>query len=269
MKAAAIQMSSQLDVHENLAQARRLMTKAADAGAELLVLPENFAFLGARDSDRVRVAEIMGDGPAQEFLRTSAIELGVWLVGGTIPIRTAGQRTRSRSLLIGPDGETLACYDKLHLFDVDIPDREDESYRESETTEPGDWPVVATTPLGRIGMTVCYDLRFPALFHRMGVLGMDILVVPAAFTVPTGRVHWQPLLQARAFESLVYVVACGQWGEHHGGRLTYGHSCIVSPWGEILTQRESGIGVVIADLDMNRLRELRATFPVLKHRREF
>ncbi len=201
----------------------------------------------------------------------------IWIVGGTVPVVDAeagpsasGEvRTRQRSLLFGPDGEIAAVYDKLHLFDVDIPGRESESYRESETTTPGDEPVIAETPLGRIGMTVCYDLRFPALFHRMSVMGMDILVVPAAFTVPTGRAHWQALLQTRAFESLAYVIACGQWGEHHGGRSTYGHSSIVSPWGEILEQRDAGAGAVVADIDLGRLAELRKRFPVLTHRREF
>lgn len=269
MKVAAVQMTSRRDVDHNLAEAARLIHEAAEADAELVVLPENFSFLGATDADRVAVVEPYGDGPAQRFLAEQAQLHRIWIVGGTIPIRDPGsERASSRSLLIGPDGATHAYYDKIHLFDVAIPERPSESYRESATTAPGARVVTAETPLGRIGMTVCYDIRFPGLFHRLSVAGMDILVVPAAFTVPTGQVHWQPLLQARAIESLVYVVAAGQWGEHAGGRKTYGHSMIIDPWGEILGEIEAGPGVVCVDLDMIRLAELRRTFPVLQHRRE-
>lgn len=268
MRVAAVQMTSGRDVARNLAEASRLVAQAAAEGAELVVLPENFSFLGADDAERLAAAEAPGDGPAQEFLARAASAHGLWLVGGTIPIRVRNERARSRSMLWAPDGRCVASYDKIHLFDVAIPGRESESYRESATTAPGTEVVVADTPLGRIGMTVCYDLRFPALFHRLGVLGMDILVLPAAFTVPTGRVHWRPLLQARAIESLVYVVAAGQWGEHAGGRRTHGHSLVVGPWGEVLAELESGPGVVAAEVDMIELRQLRDKFPVLQHRRE-
>jgi nitrilase len=171
-------------------------------------------------------------------------------------------------LLVGPDGNVIAHYDKIHLFDVDIPGRAAERYSESATTLAGTRVVAAATPLGRIGMTVCYDIRFPALFHRLSMLGTDIVVVPAAFTVPTGEVHWLPLLQARAIESLVYVVAAGQWGEHAGGRKTYGHSLVLGPWGDLLGELPSGPGVVVVDLDMIRLAELRQRFPTVQHRRE-
>ncbi len=305
MKAAAVQMTSTRDVHANLREAGRLVADAARQGAQLVVLPENFSFLGATDADRVAAIEPFGDGPAQRFLTETAESLGVWIVGGTIPIRDggdAGTRASSRSLLVGPDGRVAAHYDKIHLFDVDIPGRattardggsaanarsdlrptardggsaanarsdlRPERYRESATTLAGTRVVAANTPLARIGMTVCYDIRFPALFHRLSVLGTDVVVVPAAFTVPTGEVHWQPLLQARAVESLVYVVAAGQWGEHAGGRKTYGHSLILGPWGELLAELPTGPGVVCADLDMIRLQELRQRFPTLLHRRE-
>jgi nitrilase len=162
----------------------------------------------------------------------------------------------------------VAHYDKIHLFDVDIPGRAAERYSESATTLAGTRVVAVPTAVGRIGMTVCYDIRFPALFHRLSVLGTDVVVVPAAFTVPTGEVHWLPLLQARAIESLVYVVAAGQWGEHAGGRKTYGHSLILGPWGELLAELPAGPGVVCADLDMIRLAELRQRFPTVAHRRE-
>ena len=268
MKAAAVQMTSGRDVQANLEQARGLLRDAAGAGAQLAVLPENFAFLGATDAERVAAAETVGQGPAQEFLARQAEELRIWLVGGTIPIRDGHARACSRSFLFAPDGSSFAHYDKIHLFDVDIPGREAERYSESATTLAGARVVVAQTPIGRIGMTVCYDIRFPGLFHRLSVQGMDVLVVPAAFTQPTGRVHWQPLLQARAIESLVYVVAAGQCGEHAGGRRTYGHSMIVGPWGEVLAERADGPGVVCADLDIIGLAQLREKFPVIKHRRE-
>jgi nitrilase len=268
MKVAAIQMTSTRDVPANLREAGRLVADAARQGAKLVVLPENFSFLGATDADRVAAIEKNGDGPAQRFLAETAESLGVWLVGGTIPIRDRGERASSRSLLVGPDGRVAAHYDKIHLFDVDIPGRATERYAESATTLAGTRVVAAKTPLARIGMTVCYDIRFPALFHRLSVLGTDVVVVPAAFTVPTGEVHWLPLLQARAIESLVYVVAAGQWGEHAGGRKTYGHSMILGPWGELLAELPAGPGVVCADLDMIRLTELRQRFPTIAHRRE-
>lgn len=268
MKAAAVQMTSTRDVTRNLREAGRLVAEAAAQGAQLVVLPENFSFLGATDADRVAAIETVGDGPAQAFLVETARRHGVWLVGGTIPIRDGGERASSRSFLVGSDGRVVAHYDKIHLFDVDIPGRATERYSESATTLAGQRVVTVATPLGRIGMTVCYDIRFPALFHRLSVLGTDILVVPAAFTVPTGQVHWRPLLQARAIESLVYVVAAGQCGEHDGGRKTYGHSLLLGPWGELLAERPEGPGAVCADLDMIRLADLRERFPTIRHRRE-
>jgi nitrilase len=268
MKAAAIQMTSTRDVAANLREAGRLVAEAAAQGAQLVVLPENFSFLGATDADRVAAIEPFRKGPAQQFLAETAERHGIWLVGGTIPIRDTGERASSRSLLVGPDGRVAAHYDKIHLFDVDIPGRASERYAESATTLAGTRVVAAATPLARIGLTVCYDIRFPALFHRLSVLGTDVIVVPAAFTVPTGEVHWLPLLQARAIESLAYVVAAGQCGEHAGGRKTYGHSLILGPWGELLAELPAGPGVVCADLDMVRLAELRQRFPTVQHRRE-
>ena len=285
MKVAAVQMTSTRDVAANLREAGRLVANAAAQGAQLVVLPENFSFLGATDADRVAAIEPFGNGLAQRFLAETAEALRVWIVGGTIPIRDAGRdaggramqgaiadaggdRASSRSLLVGPDGKVAAHYDKIHLFDVDIPGKAAERYAESATTLAGTRVVTAKIPGARIGMTVCYDIRFPALFHRLSVLGTDIVVVPAAFTVPTGEVHWLPLLRARAIESLVYVVAAGQWGEHAGGRKTYGHSLILGPWGELLAELPSGPGVVCAELDMIGLQELRQRFPTILHRRE-
>jgi predicted amidohydrolase len=270
VKVAAVQMNSQTDLQQNLLQAGELLARAAAQGVQLAVLPENFSWFGAQDADRLAAAEAPDDGPAQTFLAEQARMHSMWIVGGTVPVRSndAG-RVFSRSLLVAPDGHVCARYDKLHLFDVDVPGQAAESYRESDSTLPGAGPTVAQTGCGRIGMTVCYDLRFPALFHRLSVLGMDVLAVPAAFTVPTGAVHWQALLQTRAFESLVYVIAAGQWGEHANGRLTWGHSSIFSPWGDCLGMLESGIGIVAADVDFDRQIELRSKFPVLSHRREF
>lgn len=268
MKIAALQMTSRTVPEDNLHQASELLSEAAEKKCCLAVLPENFSYLGQFDADRIAAAEAPGSGPAQDFLSREAKRTGLWIVGGTIPIRGPAQRVYSRSLCVGPDGHCVAQYDKLHLFDVDVPNANGERYRESDTTIPGEIAVVATAQSMRIGMSVCYDLRFPMLFHRLGVLGMNILAVPAAFTVPTGKVHWLALLRARAIESLVYVVAAGQWGEHAGGRKTYGHSAIISPWGEILAIQQDEIGVVCAEIDIQHQQELRQQFPSLKHRRE-
>jgi len=264
-------MTSGRDVTGNLTIASSLLEDATRKGAQLVVLPENFAFLGADDSERLAAAESEGEGPIQAFLRDQAGARGIWLVGGTVALRDEddehrGRRARSASLLLGPDGGVVARYDKIHLFDVGIPGSA-ESYRESATTQPGARVVSVQTPLGRIGMAVCYDLRFPALFDRLGAQGMDILALPAAFTVPTGEAHWHVLVRARAIEALSYVVAAAQWGEHDGGRTTYGHSMIVDPWGRVLAEREAGAGVIMADLDMMALGQLRERFPSLRHRR--
>jgi nitrilase len=268
-RAAAVQMTSTTEVARNLDAAGRLVAEAAAVGASLVVLPENFSFMGVDDAARVAAAETDGTGAAQDFARNAASRHGLWLVAGTIPIRDASGRVRSRSLLVAPDGSLAAQYDKIHLFDVSLPASEGESYRESATTIAGERVVCAATAVGRIGMSVCYDIRFPSLFAALGAAGMELLVVPAAFTVPTGRVHWLPLLSARAIESLSFVVASGQWGQHAGGRLTYGHSLIVGPWGNVLAECAEGAGVAHAEIDMIELRQLRRQFPVLEHRREF
>lgn len=269
VRAAAVQMSSGADVEHNLDAAARLLAEAADADATLAVLPENFAHLSADETGRLAIAERPGNGPIQAFLAEQARAHALWIVGGTIPLSgTETTRAYSASLLYDPDGECRARYDKIHLFDVGVPGA-DESYRESVTAIPGATPVRFTSPFGRLGMAVCYDLRFPALFDRLGALGIDMLSLPAAFTVPTGEAHWHVLLRARAIESLCYVIAAAQVGEHAGGRRTYGHSLLAGPWGEVLAERAAGPGIVVADIDIMRLRTLRQRFPALEHRRSF
>ena len=267
MLAAAVQMASGPQVDANLLEAGRLVAQAAEAGARLVVLPENFAFLGARERDKLAVREAEGEGPIQAFLSQQAARHGIWLVGGTVPLATADpSRVRAACLLYGPDGKAVARYDKMHLFDVEVPDS-GERYTESETIEPGDGPVVAETPLGRVGLAVCYDLRFPELFRAMVDRGMELLAVPSAFTAVTGRAHWELLVRARAVENQCHVIAAAQGGYHVDGRETHGDSMIVDPWGTVLGRLPRGAGIVVADLDPERTREIRGRFPALAHRR--
>lgn len=266
---AAIQMTSGDLAGENLARARRLLGEAREAGAAIAVLPENLGFMGRRDADKLAVAEEPGDGPMQAALAGAARELGLWIVAGTLPLRRAGEsRVAAASLVFDATGQIVARYDKMHLFDVDVPDNPAESYRESTHIAPGAAPVVVDTPVGRLGLSVCYDLRFPELYRALVEQGATWLAVPAAFTVPTGRAHWETLLRARAIENLAIVVAAGQSGVHPSGRETYGDSMIVDHWGRVLARLPQGEGVVIADLDLSAQQAARAAFPVLAHRRD-
>lgn len=262
---AAIQMASGPRRDANLDEAARLLRKAAEAGVKLAVLPEYFAQFGLPEPERIAAAEAPGDGPVQDFLARLSRETGMWIVGGSLPIKTSGQRVRGASILYDNNGEQVARFDKMHLFDVHIPEKE-EHYEESGWTEPGTEVVVADTPFGRLGLAVCYDLRFPELFRRMSALGVDIIALPSAFTAVTGRAHWEILLRARAIENLAYVVAAAQGGFHANGRETHGNSMIVDPWGTILDRRtEGGSGIVVATVDLDRQQQLRRTFPVLEH----
>jgi len=266
-KVAAIQMTSSHLVAENLNAARALLRQAKDAGAEIACLPENFAFIGLRDTDKREIAETEGDGPAQAFLRDSARELKLWILGGTINLRDgAAGRVTNSSLLFDADGKRVARYDKIHLFDVTIPGRHDQ-YRESNTIVPGRHIVLADTPVGRLGLSVCYDMRFPELYRDLVAQGAEWLAMPAAFTVPTGIAHWEPILRARAIENLCYVVAPAQSGTHTSGRETYGNSLIVDYWGKILSRLETGSGVITAEFDLAKQAETRARFPALDNRR--
>ena len=265
-KVAAIQMTSSHIVADNLAVAAALLREAKDSGAQIACLPENFSFLGLKDADKLQVAENDGDGPVQQFLSATARELEMWILGGSIVIRTDHpQRPANASLLIDADGERVARYDKIHLFDVTIPGR-NEQYRESRHVLPGREVVVADTPVGRLGMSVCYDMRFPELYRELVSRGAEWLAMPAAFTVPTGMAHWETLLRARAIENLCYVVAPAQVGLHSSGRETYGDSLIVDYWGQVLARLARGSGVITAEIDLAAQAESRARFPALENR---
>jgi nitrilase len=266
--AAAIQLSSVADPDLNLATAEWLLRKAAGAGAVLAVLPENFAFMGAHERDKLAFAEADGQGPIQDFLAALAAELKLWIVAGTVPLAVPGDsgKVYAACLVYDAQGRRAARYDKIHLFDVEVPGGE--RYRESATVAPGTPTlVVVDTPAGRLGLSVCYDLRFPELYRALAAQGAELLCVPAAFTARTGQAHWEALLRARAIENQCFVIAPGQHGSHAGGRSTWGHSLVLDPWGEILAQQVAGDGVVAAALPAERLAQVRTTFPALAHRR--
>jgi len=264
---AAIQMVSVPDPGQNFRQVGRWIAAAAEAGAELVVLPENFAHMGLKETDKLALRETPGEGPIQAFLSEQSSRHGVWLVGGTIPMATTDPgRVRAACLVFDGQGRQVARYDKIHLFDVSLNDNR-ETYRESDTIEPGDQVIVIDTPFGRMGIGVCYDLRFPEMFRAMGREGMELLVIPSAFTATTGQAHWEILLRARAVENLCYVVAAGQGGQHENGRETYGDSMIVDPWGGVMARLAQGGGLVTATLDLTLLNGLRQNFPALTHRR--
>jgi nitrilase len=222
--------------------------------------------MGKTEKDKLEIAETEGSGPIQEFLARTAEKFKVWIIGGTMPMRASEGKVRAAALVFNDLGQRVGRYDKIHLFDVNVPGT-DEYYRESHTIEPGERGVVLDTPFGRLGVTVCYDLRFPELFRQMADTGMDILAVPSAFTAQTGAAHWELLVRARAVENLCYTIAANQGGFHVNGRETYGHSMIVDPWGKILATLPTGSGVVCAEIDSDRLQKVRAAFPALQHRR--
>jgi len=266
MKVAAIQMTSGPEVEANLQQARTHLESASRQGAALAVLPENFAFMGLGDADKRAVAEADGDGPIQDFLAQTARALKLWITGGTIPLRgDASGRVAAASLVYNSDGARAARYDKIHLFDVDIPGKA-ETYRESAHVAPGSRSAVVDTPAGRVGLSVCYDMRFPELFRELSKAGAELLSIPSAFTAPTGRAHWETLLRARAIENLCYVIAPAQSGFHANGRETYGDSMIVDYWGRILRRLPRGQGCVVADVDLAAQADVRKNFPALEHR---
>jgi nitrilase len=267
MKVAAIQMVSATSLQANLGTARDLLAQAAQEGCELAVVPEYFCIMGRKETDKVALREAYGEGPIQQFLSQAARELGLWIVGGTLPLVARDEaRVRNTSLAFAPDGRCVARYDKIHLFRFD---NGRESYDEARVIERGSEPVAFELQARdgrrwRIGMSVCYDLRFPELYRS---LAADVLLVPSAFTHVTGQAHWETLLRARAIENLAYVIAPAQGGEHESGRRTWGHSMVVDPWGAVLAQRQAeGPGIVTATLDPARLAQVRQQLPALGHR---
>lgn len=265
MHVAALQMVSGITVAANLATARQLLERAAAQGAELAVLPEYFCVMGLKDTDKLVVQEAAGEGPIQDFLARSARELGLWVVGGTVPLRASDSRhVRNSSLVYAPSGQCVARYDKIHLFRFD---NGIEQYDESRVIECGAEPVTFELPSAdghsyRVGLSICYDLRFPELYRAMKA---DVLLVPSAFTRTTGQAHWEALLRARAIENLAYVVAAAQGGAHENGRHTWGQSLVVDPWGEVLAQQAQNPAVVMAQVSAERLQAVRLQLPALNH----
>jgi len=260
----AVQMTSTADRGRNLDTALRLVNEAADLGAKLVALPENFAYMGPEEG-RLAAAETV-DGPTLGALRELARKRSIFVVAGSIAEKSANPRmTANTSAVIADDGSIVAVYRKIHLFDVNIPDGA--RYAESEVVIPGDKVVVAPTPLGRIGLTVCYDLRFPELYRKLASLGAEVITIPAAFTLFTGKDHWEVLIRARAIENLAYVIAPAQVGRHSANRQTFGNAMIVDPWGVVLARCPDGEGVCVAKFDRARLERVRLELPALKHRK--
>ncbi|MBI5919392.1 MAG: carbon-nitrogen hydrolase family protein [Nitrosomonadales bacterium] len=261
-KAAAVQMASGPNVEANLNEAKRLIAKAVAEGAKLVVLPEYFPIMGMNEMDKVAVREQMGDGRIQTFLSDMARQYRVWLVGGSIPLEASDPtKVRNSLLVFNDEGEQVARYDKIHLFNLELGN---EKYCEARTIESGDQVVVVETPFGRMGLAVCYDLRFPELFRAMK--DVDFFVLPAAFTATTGKMHWEVLIRARAIENLAYFIASAQGGYHVNGRETHGHSMIVDPWGRVLDELPRGSGVVVAEINPAYQASIRASLPALTHR---
>lgn len=262
VRVAAVQMVSTPRVDENLRTAATLIAEAVAGGAALVALPEYFPIMGISDADKVRVRECDGHGPIQDFLASSAREHAIWLIGGSLPLSAEHpEKVLNSCLAYNPQGQRVARYDKIHLFGFR---QGDECYDESATIEAGRQVVGFATPFGRVGLSICYDLRFPELYRALGVT--DLLVIPAAFTETTGRAHWEILLRARAIENQCYVLAVAQAGRHENGRETHGNSMLIDPWGVIIARQAKGPGVIIGELDPNRLAEVRANLPALRHR---
>ncbi len=255
-------MASGPQVSANLSEAERLIEIAVGQGAKLVALPEYFAIMGLKDTDKVKVREKEGNGPIQRFLSKMAKKHQIWLIGGSAPLETDDpKKVRNACLVFDPAGKQVARYDKIHLFNLDLGN---EHYHEDDTIEAGDKVVVLDTPLGRIGLSICYDLRFPELYRAMGPV--DLIVVPSAFTDTTGKAHWETLIRARAIENLCYVLAPAQGGYHLSGRETHGNSMIVDPWGVVLDRLPRGSGVVLAGINPAYQESLRKSLPALQHR---
>lgn len=260
---ALLQLVSSLSVKKNLDALRPYFIKASEQMAALIVLPENFALMGHSEKDKLQAAEKYGDGEIQATVSALAKEFGLWVIAGTIFIKSSGPRVRAASLVYDAKGVCVARYDKIHLFDVALPD--ETAYQESLTIEPGSKIVVVDTPVGVIGLSVCYDVRFPELYRQLQLKGAHIFSIPSAFTAITGQAHWETLLKARAIENLCYVLAPNQGGFHDNGRQTHGHSMIIDPWGNIIGLHQEGAGLVVADIDLSKVSQLRQQFPCNDH----
>ena len=262
VRVAALQMVSTPRVEENLKTAAGLVAQAVAQGAQLVALPEYFPIMGLSDADKFAVREVDGQGAIQDFLAATARKHGIWLVGGSLPLVAAeADKVLNSCLVFDPRGERVARYDKIHLFGFQ---KGAERYNESATIEAGSQPVVFDAPFGRVGVSICYDIRFPELYRAQGAV--DLQIIPAAFTETTGRAHWEILLRARAIENQCYVLAVAQGGKHENGRETHGNSMLIDPWGIILDRLPKGPGVVVGDVDHARIADVRASLPALKHR---
>ena len=265
IQAAVIQMKSSADVAKNLAWANGLVAQAARRGAQLAVLPENFACMSPHPEQLHGIAEDFGYGPIQDALAQMARKHGLWLVGGSLPLRANEGRLSNSCLVFDERGILQRRYDKIHLFDVSVP--HGETHQESAHFAPGNEVIVINSPIGRLGLAICYDLRFPELFRQMLAQGAEAIALPAAFTQATGQAHWEVLLRARALENQCFLLAAAQGGTHFPGRTTFGHSQIIDPWGQVLSQHKHGWGLALATIDRAQQNELRQRFPVLHHRR--
>ena len=272
-KIAAIQMASGPQIKANLMEASRLIREAAQKGAQLIVLPETFALMAMQESENIEMAEEQGHGQIQDLIRQCAIDHKVWIVAGSIPLKIEGSnRPSAASLMFNDKGEIVARYNKMHLFDVEIDcdkidgkDKAKDVYKESDTFKAGEEIIVVDTPFGKIGMSICYDLRFPILYRKMVKMGAEIFLIPSAFTKTTGKIHWEPLIKARAIENQCYVIAPAQGGYHVNGRHTYGHSMMVDYLGQVHGLRLKGTGIITMNIDLNAQKKVRKSFPVLQH----
>ncbi len=264
-KISAIQLNSGPNIQVNLYDVKSFVEKIADSDSKIIVLPENFALMPENDNDYIKYAENLGDGQIQNYLSELAGRYKIWIVGGTIPIKSSdSKRVMASTITYDDKGERISAYNKIHLFDVTLP-KSKESYNESKYFMPGDKIEVIDTPVGRAGIACCYDLRFPELFRFQHDQNIELIIIPASFTEQTGKVHWETLIKARAIENLCFVVSSCQGGYHINGKKTYGHSMIVSPWGKTLDIIEKGKGFISSEIDLSRLKSLRENFPVLDH----
>jgi predicted amidohydrolase len=267
IKVALLQLNSGPYIAENLAIAADMIRRAAADGAQFILTPENTCHMRSPQIEKLASSPAPDDHPVLPLFGGLAKELGVWIMAGSVSVRLPGVKIANRSLLFDAKGDIAAMYDKIHLFDVDLPTGE--KHRESDVVEPGTRAVVADTPWGGVGMTICYDVRFAYLYRALAQKGARIITVPAAFTVPTGRAHWETLLRARAIETGSFILAPAQCGTHQGGRATYGHSLLVAPWGEVIADGGEAPGISVATLDMRAVDVARNAIPALKHDREF